>query len=122
MWVIVYLEREGDTLHSVILSIIRIKRYPFYSVNSSGSRIYGTHCLSFRNKNRSQKNTITANSVYSHSGTVPKERVQSQITVHFFFFSVKLSISMSMSQVKNSTLFLNIRISSLLLYIRSPCV
>ena len=44
-----------------------------YSVNSAiGSRIDGILFRSFRNQNRSQKNTITANSVYSHSGIVSK--------------------------------------------------
>ena len=46
-----------------------------YSINSAiGSRIDGILFRSFRNQNRSQKNTITANSVYSHSGIVPNER------------------------------------------------
>ena len=46
-----------------------------YSVNSAiGSRIDGILFRSFRNQNRSQKNTITVNYVYSHSGIVPKER------------------------------------------------
>ena len=54
-----------------LFCLFRIKRYPFYSVNSNGSRIYGIHCLSFRNQNRSQKNTILTNSVYSHYGIVP---------------------------------------------------
>ena len=44
-----------------------------YSVNSIGSRFAGILFHSFRNQNRSQKNTITVNSVYSHSGIVPKE-------------------------------------------------
>ena len=34
----------------------------------------GYYSGSFRNQNRSQKNTITTNSVYSHSGIVPIER------------------------------------------------
>ena len=49
-----------------------------YSVNYAigSGRIDGILFRSFRNQNRSQKNTITANSVYSHSGIVPKERAQ----------------------------------------------
>ena len=44
-----------------------------YSVYSAiGSRTDGIPFHSFRNHNRSQKNTITTNSVYSHSGIVPK--------------------------------------------------
>ena len=42
-----------------------------YSVNSAiRSRIDGILFRSFQNQNRSQKNTITTNSVYSHSGIV----------------------------------------------------
>ena len=45
-----------------------------YSVNSAvGSRIDAILFRSFQNQNRSQKNTITTNSVYSHSRIVPKE-------------------------------------------------
>ena len=46
-----------------------INRYSVYPVNSAiGSGFDGILFRSFRNQNRSQKNTITVNSVYSHSG------------------------------------------------------
>ena len=46
-----------------------------YSVNSAiGSRFDGILFCSFWNQNGSQKNTITVNSMYSHSRIVPKER------------------------------------------------
>ena len=45
-----------------------------YSVCSINSAIDVILFRSFPNQNRSQKNTITSNSVYSHSGIVPKER------------------------------------------------
>ena len=46
-----------------------------YSVNSAiGSRFDGILFCSFWNQNGSQKNTITVNSVYSHSRIVPKQR------------------------------------------------
>ena len=45
------------------------------SINSAiRSRIDGILFRSFQNQNRSQKNTITTNSVYSYSRIVPKER------------------------------------------------
>ena len=46
-------------------------------LSAIGSRIDGILSHSFRNQNRSKKNTITANSVYSHSGIVPKEQTLS---------------------------------------------
>ena len=44
----------------------------FNSVNSAIGNIHGILFRSFLNQNRSQKNTITVNSVYSHSGIVQK--------------------------------------------------
>ena len=57
-----------------IFCLFRTNHNSVYSVNSAvGSRIDGILFCSFWNKNRFQKNTITANSVYSNSGIVPKE-------------------------------------------------
>ena len=57
-----------------IFCLFRTNHNSVYSVNSAVvSRIDGILFCSFRNKNRFQKNTITANSVYSNSGIVPKE-------------------------------------------------
>ena len=57
-----------------LFCLFRTNCYSVYSVNSAiESRIDGILFRSFRNQNRSQKNTITVNSVYSHSGIVPKE-------------------------------------------------
>ena len=54
--------------------------YSVYSVNSAiRSKIDRILFCSFRNQNRSQKNSITANSVYSHSGIAPKERALKHI-------------------------------------------
>ena len=50
-----------------LFCLFRTNRYSVY-------RIDGMLFRSFRNQNRSQKNTITVNSVYSHSGIAPKER------------------------------------------------
>ena len=48
--------------------------YSIYSVNSAiGSRIDGIIFRSFQKQKRSQKNTITANSMYSQFRIVPKE-------------------------------------------------
>ena len=46
----------------------------FRQYSAIGSRIDGILFPSFRNQNRSQNNTITANAVYSHSGIVSKEQ------------------------------------------------
>ena len=43
------------------------------------SRIDGISFCSFWKQNRFQKNTITVNSVYSHSGIVPKEHTLSMV-------------------------------------------
>ena len=49
-------------------------RYSIYSINSAiRSRIDRIAFCSFRDQNRSQKNTITANSMYPYSRIVPKE-------------------------------------------------
>ena len=62
-----------------------------YSVNSAiGSRIDGILFRSFQNQNRSQKNTITANSVYSHSGIVPKEHALSYYITAWITFTCML--------------------------------
>ena len=58
-----------------LFCVFKTNCYSVYTVNSAiGSRIDGILFRSFRNQNRSQKNTITTNSMYSHSGIVPKER------------------------------------------------
>ena len=57
------------------MSIPIPNRYSVFSVNSAiRSRIDRILFHSFHNQNRSPKNSITANSVYSHSGIAPKER------------------------------------------------
>ena len=60
-----------------------------YSVNSAvGSRIDAILFRSFQNQNRSQKNTITVYSVYSHSGIVPKEHaLRSYFVAHSISFT-----------------------------------
>ena len=67
--------RENFREHDYrLFCLFRRNRYSVYSINYAiGSRIDGIRLRSFRNQNRSQKNTITAKSVYSHSGIVPKE-------------------------------------------------
>ena len=58
-----------------LFCVFRTNRYSVYSANSAiRSRIDGILLRSFRNQNRSQKNTTTVNSVYSHCGIVPKGR------------------------------------------------
>ena len=67
-----------------LFCVFQANRYSVYSVNSViGSRIDGILFRSFWNQNRSQKNTITANSVYSHSGIVPKECAMSYRDCNF---------------------------------------
>ena len=66
-----------------LFCLFRTNRYSVYSINSAiGSRIDGILFRSFQNQNRSQKNTITVNSVYSHSGIVPKGRDISDTSAH----------------------------------------
>ena len=56
--------------------------YSIYSVNSAiGSRTDGILFCSFQNQNRSQKNTVTMNFVYPHSGIVPKECALNDMTL-----------------------------------------
>ena len=65
-----------------LFCLLRTNRHSLYSVTSAiGSRIDGILFGSFRNKKRSQKNTITVNPVYSHSGIVPKERTLKQLNM-----------------------------------------
>ena len=58
-----------------LFCLFRTNRYSVYS--AIGSRIDGILFRSFRNQKRSQKITITTNSVYSHSKIVPKQRALS---------------------------------------------
>ena len=53
-------------LSTTLFFFLRTNRYSVYFY-------WNTNHHSFRIRNRSQKNTITVNSVYSHSGIVPKE-------------------------------------------------
>ena len=61
-----------------LFCLFRTNSYSVHSVNSAigSGRIDGILFRSFQNQNRSQKNTITTNPVYSHSGIVPKEGAQ----------------------------------------------
>ena len=64
-------------------------RYSIYSVNSAiGSRIDGIIFRSFQKQKRSQKNTITGNSVYSQLRIVPKERAP-----NWLFWSTMLFVA-----------------------------
>ena len=75
---------EYYSVHSVIrigskrtqlppILCILVPNKPLFRQFCYWGQIEGILFRSFRNQNRSQKNTITANSEYSHSGIVPKE-------------------------------------------------
>ena len=68
----IFCQKTGENCHNKhdhwLFCLFRTNRYSIYSLNSAiRSRIDGILFRSFWNQNRSQKNTITANSVYSHS-------------------------------------------------------
>ena len=70
-WYTIFPPKDGGEHDYQLFCLFWTNRYSVYSVNSAiGSRIDGILFRSFWNQNRSQKNTITTNSVYSHSGTV----------------------------------------------------
>ena len=73
----IFLQKDGQNCqnNTIIDYSVYSKQTAIPSfVNSAiESRIDGLLFRSFWNQNRSQKNTITVNSVYSYSGLVPKE-------------------------------------------------
>ena len=73
-----------------LFCLFRTNRYSAYSADSAiGSRIDGILFRSFWSQNRSQKNTITANSVYSYSGMecFLSLIVNQQLNVYAFYTS-----------------------------------